>query len=185
MVAPKQDLTNNAQLSAFLEDNGWRQAVAWLLTLAYGLTWLVFVVGLGRQLPDTHGRDLFTTAAVAGQAATWAGVSLNTATAPGTTHGVTLPVYEAFGEAGHLAFAAGTAATGLAMIGLARAAVAGGLWSITTTRLTAFAGTVLIVTAVIGPISIPVFVAWLLVVSILLLRSAPSASTVKVRTTHK
>jgi hypothetical protein len=185
LVAPKQDLTTGEQLRGFLADNGWRQAVAWLLTLAYGLTWLLFVVGLRRLLPDAHGRDLFTAAALAGVATTWAGTSLNTATAPHNAHGVTLPVYEAFGEAGHLAVAAGTAATGLAMIGLARAAVAGGLWSTTTTRLTAIAGAVLIATAVVGPISIPVFVLWLLAVSILLLRSGPSASTAKGRTTHK
>jgi hypothetical protein len=172
LVAPKQDVTTPTQLHVFLKGNGVLLAVAWVLTLVWGLTWLLFVVGLRRLLPESHGRDLFTAAAVAGQAATWAGVSLNTATAPSGAHGVTLPVYEAFGEAGHLAMAAGTAATGLALIGLARAAAAAGYWSATTTRATAVAGSVLIVTAVIGPISIPIYVMWLLGTSILLLRAS-------------
>jgi hypothetical protein len=177
LVAPKQDVTTPTQLHAFLKENGVLQAVAWLLTVLWGLTWLLFVVGLRRLLPESQGRDLFTAAAVAGQAATWAGVSLNTATAPSGAHGVTLPVYEAFGEAGHLAMAAGTAATGLALIGLARAAADAGFWSTTTTRVTVVAGTVLIVTAVIGPISIPVYVIWLLATSILLLRSKTASGT--------
>jgi hypothetical protein len=171
LVAPKQDLTSRAQLHAFLEDNGRWQAVAWLLMVVSGLAWLVFVVGLRRLLPAGPGRDLFTAAAVAGQAATWAGASLNTAAAPPDARGLSLPVYAAFGEAGHLAVATGTAATGLALLGLARAAATSGLWSSAVSRGTTTAGILLVVAAVVGPVSVPVYALWLLILSILLLAS--------------
>lgn len=170
LVAPKQDLTTRAQLEAFLADNGRWQALTWLLMLATGLAWLLFVAGIRRLMPDGPGRDLFTIAAIAGQAATWAGASLNTAAAPADAHGLSLPVYQAFGEAGHLAVAAGTAATGLALLGLARATVRADLWSPTVSRATTVAGVLLILTAVIGPLSIPVYVLWLITISVLLVR---------------
>jgi hypothetical protein len=172
LVAPKQDLTTRAQLHAFLEDNGRWQAVAWLLMVLTGLAWLVLVVGLRRLLPGSPDRDLFTAAAVAGQAATWAGASLNTAAAPPAAHSLSLPVYQAFGEAGHLAVATGTAATGLALLGLARAAATSGLWSSAVSRGTTTAGVLLIVAAVVGPVSVPVYALWLLIISILLLASS-------------
>ena len=174
IVRPNRDLTTQAQLETFLEDNGRWQAVAWLLMLLTGLAWLVFVVGLRRVLPASHGRDLFVAAALAGQAATWAGASLNTAAAPADAHGLSLPVYEAFGEAGHLAVATGTAATGLALVGLARAAMNTGLWPTIISRATTIAGVLLIVAAVIGPVSVPVYALWLLIISVLLLRSNAS-----------
>jgi hypothetical protein len=170
LLAPKQDLTTRAQLQAFLEENGRWQALAWLLMLMTGLSWLVFVLGLRQLLPGSHGRDLFTAAAVVGQAATWAGASLNTAAAPPDAGGISLPVYQAFGEAGHLAIAAGTAATGLALLGLARATGNSRHWSASTRHGTTFAGVLLMLTAVIGPVSIPVYALWLLTISILLLR---------------
>ncbi len=169
LVAPKQDLSSSAQLHAFLDENGRWQAVAWLLSVAGGLTWLVFVVGLRHLLPGGASRDVFTAAAVAGQAATWVGASLVTAAAPSAAHNLSLPVYVAFGEAGHLAAAAGTAATGLALLGLSRAAPIG-LWSTTVSRGTAIAGVVLIAAAIIGPVSIPAYALWLLIISVLLLR---------------
>jgi hypothetical protein len=170
LIAPKQDLTNRAQLQAFLEDNGRWQALAWLLMLVTGLCWLLFVVGLRRLLPGSPGRDLFAAAAIVGQAATWVGASLNTAAAPPDARDIPLPVYQAFGEAGHLAIAAGTAATGLALLGLARATGKSRLWSTSISRGTTLAGALLILTAVIGPVSIPVYTLWLLTISILLLR---------------
>lgn len=179
LLAPHQDVTTSAQLHAFLEDRGWLQALDWLLMLACGLAWLVFVVGLRRLLPDGHGRDLFTMAVVAGQAATWAGASLNTAAAAPESHNVSLAVYMAFGEAGHLALAAGTAATGLALVALSRAAAKARVLPTAMTRATAVVGLVLIVAAVIGPISIPTYALWLLAVSVLLLRSANTASPIK------
>ena len=176
LLAPKHDLNSDAQLHAFLEDTGRWQAVAWLLMVVTGLAWLVFVVGLRHLLPGSPGRDLFTAAAIAGQAATWAGASLNTAAAPPPARGLSLPVYVAFGEAGHLAVATGTAATGLALLGLARAAATCGLWPTTVNRGTTIAGVVLLVAAVIGPVSIPVYALWLLTISILLLLRSRSTS---------
>ena len=170
-------MTTSTQLHAYLEDNGSRQALAWVLTLASGLAWLLFVVGLRRLLPDSHGRDLFTVAALAGQGATWAGTSLSTAAAPPAARAVSLPVYEAFGEAGHLAVAAGTAATGLAFVGLARAVAQTRLWSKTGVRITAVAGALLVIAAVVGPVSVPVYVLWLLGCSILLVRAGAKSST--------
>ena len=170
LVAPKQDLSSSAQLLVFLDDNGRWQALAWLLSVASGLGWLVFVVGLRHLLPDGVSRDVFTGAAVAGQAATWVGASLDTAAAPSAAHNLSLPVYVAFGEAGHLAAAAGTAATGLALLALSRAAADGGLLSTTVARGTAVAGIVLVAAAVIGPVSIPAYALWLLIISVLLLR---------------
>ena len=174
LVAPKQDLTTRGQLHNFLEHNGRWQAVAWLLMLLSGLTWLLFVIGLRRLLPASYGRDLFTAAALAGQAATWTGASLNTAAAPADTHGLSLPAYQALGEAGHLAIAAGTAATGLALLGLARAGRNSGLWSAAISRGTTITAILLIVAAVIGPVSIPAYALWLLIISILLLASNPT-----------
>lgn len=75
----------------------------------------------------------------------------------------------AFGEAGHLAAAAGTAAAGLALLGLSRAAAVG-LWSTPVARGTGAAGVLLIAAAVIGPVSIAAYALWLLIISVLLLR---------------
>lgn len=170
LLAPKQDLTTRAQLHTFLEDNGRWQALVWLLMLVTGLCWLLFVVGLRRLLPGSPGRDLFAAAAIVGQAATWAGASLNTAAAPPDARGISLPVYQAFGEAGHLAIAAGTAATGLALLGLARATGNSRLWSGSISRGTTLASVLLMLTAVIGPVSTSVYALWLLTISILMLR---------------
>ena len=178
LLTPKQDLDTSAQLQAFLEQNGRWQLLAWLLMLVSGLCWLLFVLGLRRLLPGSAGSDLFTAAAIVGQAATWVGASLNTAGAPPGARGIPLPVYQAFGEAGHLAIAAGTAATGLALLGLAAASTRSRLWSTWIGRVTALAGTVLILTAVIGPVSIPVYSLWLLIISILMLgwNGAPNSA---------
>jgi hypothetical protein len=81
-----------------------------------------------------------------------------------------LPVYQAFGEAGHLAIATGTATTGLALLGLASATGHSRFWSTSISRGTTAAGVLLILTAVVGPVSIPVYALWLLTISVLLLR---------------
>lgn len=175
LVAPQQDAANDIQLQDFLGNRGPLLAASWLLMLVCGLAWLLLVTGLRGRVEPGFARDLMVAAAVAGQAVAWAGASLDAAFAAPTSRAVPLPVYEAFGEAGHLAMAAGTAATGLALIGLSRCATPQ-LWGTTMSRATAVAGAILVLAAVIGPVSAPVYALWLLLAAIQLLRSAPSAS---------
>jgi predicted small integral membrane protein len=171
LVGNRPNITDQSALHAFLETDGTRLFVAWLVTTASGLAWLCFIVGMRALLPRSFGRDVFTLAAIAGQAATWFGSALETATAPEGAHHVPLSVYTAFGEAGHLAGAAGIAATGLALTGMAsamRLRPAG--WPRYLARLTTGAGILLILTAPIGPASLPVLVLWTAAASVTALR---------------
>jgi hypothetical protein len=178
VVGARPDIADQAALGAHLEADGTRLFLAWLIMTVSGLAWLCFVVGIRACVPDGVGRDVFTLAAVAAQAATWIGSALETANAPQGAHDVPLSVYTAFGEAGHLAGAAGIAATGLALTGLAsamRLRAAG--WPQYFARLTAVAGILLILTAPIGPASLPVLVLWTAAASVTALR-LPGAANV-------
>jgi hypothetical protein len=174
VVGARPDIADQSALSAFLEADGARLFLAWLVTTVSGLAWLGFIVGIRAGLPDSVGRDVFTFAAVAGQVATWIGSSLDTATAPQGAHDVPVSVYAAFGEAGHLAGAAGIAATGLALTGLASAMRLGPSgWPRSLATLTMVAGGLLILTAPIGPVSLPVLVLWTTAASVAALRLPP------------
>ena len=172
LVGARDDVRSQGSLHAFLDEHAARLFFAWVLTVLAGLAWLIFVSGMRRMLPGGGARDLFVAAGVAGQAVGWAGASLGTAAAGPDSRDLPLSVYNAFGEAAHLASAAGVAATGLALIGLG-AAASGSATAVLPgllTRLTTAAGVLLIMTAVIGPISLPVTVLWLLTIGIVLLR---------------
>ena len=167
VLGARPDIADQSGLAAFLQTHGTRLFLAWLLTTISGLSWLCFVVGIRGYLPVGGGRDVFTLAAVAAQAATWMGSALDTATAPSAAHDVPLSVYTAFGEAGHLAGAAGIAATGLALTGLAFAMrLRGAPWPRSLARLTLGAGILLVVTAPIGPASLPVLALWTITASV-------------------
>ena len=98
-------------------------------------------------------------------------MSLGTAAAVPDAHQIPLPVFNAFGEAAHLASVAGTAAIGLALLGLAAAVrSAPGLLPGWFGWLTAGVGVLLIPASVAGPVSMPVTWLWLLVLGTLLLR---------------
>jgi hypothetical protein len=172
LVGARTDVGSQASLQVFLDHHGARLFVAWVLTVLGGLAWLGLITGMRRLLPGGGARDLFVAAGVAGQAIGWAGASLGTAAAAPDARDIPLSVYNAFGEAAHLASAAGIAATGLALIGLG--AAASGALPVAlprfVARLTTAAGVLLILTGPIGPISLPVNVFWLLTLSIVLLR---------------
>lgn len=167
VLGARPDIADQSALGAFLQANGTRLFLAWLLTTVSGLAWLCFVVGIRGYLPAGRGRDVFTLASVAAQAATWMGSALDTATAPSGAHDVPLSVYTAFGEAGHLAGAAGIAATGLALTGLASAMRRRPTaWPWSLARLTTAAGILLMLTAPIGPASLPVLALWTFTASV-------------------
>jgi predicted small integral membrane protein len=171
VVGARPDIASQSALSAFLETDGTRLFVAWLTINVSGLAWVCFVVGIRALLPVGLGRDLFTFAAVTGQAATWIGWALETATAPQGAHDVPLPVYTAFGEAGHLAGATGMAATGLALMGMASALRSRSVgWPRWVPGATTAAGVLLVLGAVVGPASLPVLLAWTVTMSFLLMR---------------
>jgi hypothetical protein len=179
LVAAPEDVRIQAALQGYLDRAEGRMLLAWILGVLAGLAWLCLVVALRRMLPRGGGRDLFMAAAIAGQAAAWAGVSLGTAAAVPDAHQIPLPVFTAFGEAAHLAGAAATAAMGLALLGLAAAIRSGAAplpqwfgW------LTAGAGVLLIPAAVVGPLSLPVTWLWLLTLGTLLLRRPPLTASV-------
>jgi len=161
VLGARPDITDQSALGSFLQTNGTRLFLAWLLITVSGLAWLCFVVGIRGMVPASGGRDVFTLAAVAAQAATWMGSALDTATAPSGAHDVPLSDYTAFGEAGHLAGAAGIAATGLALTGLAFAMrPRRTAWPRSLARFTMGAGILLMLTAPVGPVSLPVLALW-------------------------
>jgi hypothetical protein len=174
LVAWPEDVHAQAALARYLDRAEGRMLGAWILAVLAGLAWLCLAVAVRRMLPRGGGRDLFVAAAVSGQAAAWAGVSLGTAAAVPDAHQIPLPVFNAFGEAAHLAGAAATAAMGLALLGLAASVRSGPAplprWF---GRLTAGAGVLLIPASVAGPVSLPVTWLWLLVLGTLLLRRPP------------
>lgn len=178
VLGARPDMADQSALAAFLETNGNRLFLAWLLTTVSGLAWICFIVGIRAHVPNGAGRDVFTLAAVAGQAATWIGAALETATAPEGARDVPLSVYTALGEAGHLAEAAGIAATGLGLIGLAsamRMRPAG--WPHSLAGLSTAVGILLMLTAPIGPVSLPVLALWTAVASVTAFR-LPGATNV-------
>lgn len=176
LVANPQDVSTQAALQSYLESNGGHLAVAWLIGAVGGLAWLAFVVGLRRLVSAGVGRDVFVVAAVCAQAMVWTGASLDTADAPPEARGVPIAVFNAFREAGHLAGAVGTAAAGLSLVGLAVAASRTAGWSRLFVRLTSAAGGLLVVAAVIGPVTVPVLVLWQISTCILLLRTSNRTS---------
>lgn len=174
LVAAPEDVHTQAALQGYLDRAGGRMLLAWILSVLAGLAWLYLAVALRRLLPRGGGRDLFVAAVISGQAAAWAGVSLGAAAAPPDAHQIPLSVFNALGEAAHLAGAAATAAMGLALLGLATAVRSAPAplprwfgW------LTAGVGVVLIPAAVAGPVSLPVTWFWLLTLGTLLLRRPP------------
>jgi hypothetical protein len=114
---------------------------------------------------------VFVVAAVCAQAVAWTGASIGTANAPPEARDVALAVFNAFREAGHLAAAAGTAALGLSLLALARAASRTTGWSPLFARVTSAVGVVLVLGAVVGPVSFRVLVLWELGTYIMLLRT--------------
>ena len=172
-VLTREDVGTQAALRDYLARAGGRMAAAWVFAVLSGLAWLGFVSAMRRLLPTSGGRDLFVAAAVAGQATSWAGVSLATAAAPAEAREVPLAVFHAFSEAGHLAGAAGTAALGLALVGAASAGrqpsaprvLPRWFWV-----MTLVVGVLLVPAAVAGPVALPLTWLWLLVVAVLLLR---------------
>lgn len=171
LVAATEDIHAQAALAGYLDRVEGRMLGSWILAVLAGLAWLCLAVAVRQMLPRGGGRDLFVVAAVSGQAAAWAGVSLGTAAAVPSAHQIPLPVFNALGEGAHLAGAAGTAAIGLALLGLAAAVrSAPGLLPGWFGWLTAAAGVLLIPAAVAGPVSLPVTWLWLLVLGTLLLR---------------
>jgi hypothetical protein len=174
LVAATEDIHAQAALAGYLDRAEGRMLGSWILAVLAGLAWLSLVVAVRQMLPRGGGRDLFVVAAVSGQAAAWAGVSLGTAAAVPDAHQIPLPVFNAFGEAAHLAGAAGTAAIGLALLGLAAAVRSGpGPLPGWFGWLTAGVGVLLIPASVAGPVSLPVTWLWLLVLGTLLLRRPP------------
>ncbi|GAB3307813.1 hypothetical protein GCM10027451_16190 [Geodermatophilus aquaeductus] len=173
VVARIEDVTTQAELADYLERAGGRLLVAWFLFVLSGLAWLVFAVGVRRLLPAGGARDLFLAAVVAGQAASWAGASLATAAAPAEAHDMPLSVYNAFGEAAHLAQAAGTAAVGVALVAAAtatRRSAAPALLPGWLGLVTLVVGVILVPASVIGPVALPLTWVWLIVVAVLLIR---------------
>ena len=173
LVLTREDVYTQSALRDYLARDGGRMAAAWVFALLSGLAWLGFVAPMRRLLPTSGGRDLFVVAAVAGQATSWAGVSLATGAAPAEARDVPLAVFHAFDEAGHLAGAAGTAALGLAFVGAATAGrrpssprlLPRWFWT-----MTFVVGVLLIPAAVAGPVALPLTWLWLLVAGMLLLR---------------
>jgi hypothetical protein len=176
LLAAKPDLTTQSALRGFLDDNGPRLFVSWLVMSTFAIAWLVFALGVKTVITTGPAGDLFTAAAVAGQALIWTGASLDTAAAAPNAHDLSLAVYNAFGEAAHLTTAAGITATGLALMSLARTTAAPA-WPRGFTRGTTFAGLVLLLTGVIGPLNLPVLAIWMTTASVLLLRRAFSAGS--------
>lgn len=172
-VLTREDVGTQAALRDYLARASGRMAAAWVFAVLSGLAWLGFVAAMRRLLPTSGGRDLFVAAAVAGQATSWAGVSLASAAAPAEAREVPLAVFHAFGEAGHLAGAAGTAALGLALVGAASAGrrpsasrvLPRWFWA-----MTSVVGVLLVPAAVAGPVALPLTWLWLLGVALLLLR---------------
>lgn len=171
LVANPQDVGSQVALQSYLQRDSDHLAIAWLIGAVGGLAWLGFVVGLRRLLSAGVGRDLFVVAAVAAQAMAWTGASLGTASAPPEARDVPLAVFDAFREAGHLAGAAGTAAVGLSLLGLAMAASRTTGRSPLFVRVTSAVGVVLVLAAVIGPVTVPVLLFWELGTCIMLLRT--------------
>lgn len=177
LLAAKPDLTTQNGLRSFLDDNGPRLFVSWLVMSAFAIAWLVFALGVRAVITAGSAGDLFTAAAVLGQALVWTGASLDTAAAAPDAHSLSLSVYYALGEAAHLTTAAGITATGLAFVALART-TATPAWPKAFTRGTLLAGIVLLLTGVIGPLNLPVLAIWMTTASVLLLRRARAPITV-------
>jgi len=177
LLAATPDLTTQSALHGFLDANGPRLFVSWLVMSAFAISWLVFVLSVKVVATTGPGGVLFTAAAVMGQALMWTGASLRTAVAAPDAHTISLAVYNALAEAAHLTAAAGIAATGLALLTLARTTPTAA-WPKGFTRGTFLAGIVLLLTAVIGPLTFPVLAIWIMTASVLLLRRARSTGTV-------
>jgi hypothetical protein len=93
-----------------------------------------------------------------------------------------LPVYTALGQAGHLAGAAGVAATGLALTGLAfTMPLRRTAWARSLARITMGAGILLMRTAPVGPVSLPVLALWTAATSVTAFRLQGTANTGKRR----
>jgi hypothetical protein len=163
LVYAPGDVVSDGALRAYLVGESSRMFLAWVLITVAGLAWLVFVVVVHRMLPPVASAALFLVAAVAGQAASWTGVSLSTAPAAPGAETMSLPVYTAFAEAGHLAAAAGTAGLGLALIALAVAMRSEDVMPRAVVRFTATCGVILVPGAVVGPVGIPLELLWLVV----------------------
>jgi len=174
LLDTRTDVHTQGALHTFLDDSGPRLFIAWVFLLVSGLAWLGVVVGLRTLLPKGGATDLFVIGAALGQALLWCGASTDTAAAAPNAHALPLAAFNALTEAAHLTTAAGIAVTGLALVGLGRAR-ATSLWPRAFARGTGAVGVILVLGAVIGPLSLPVLVLWMLTASILLL-SASRAS---------
>ena len=171
LLDTRTDVHTQNALHSFLDDSGSRLFIAWVFLLVSGLAWLGVVVGLRSLLPRGGATDLFVIGAALGQALVWCGASTDTAAAAPNAHDLPLAVFNALTEAAHLTTAAGIAVTGLALIGLAQVR-ATSLWHRAFARGTAAVGVILVLGAVIGPLSLPVLALWMLTASILLLSAA-------------
>jgi hypothetical protein len=177
LVAMREDPRTQHALQAYLDRMEVRLFLAWVLCGVAAIAWLCLVLGLRRMLPPSVGRDFLLALVPAAQVALWAGSSLDVATVRSEARGVPLPVHYAFTDAGHSVTVVGTAFTGLALLGLARALRATPvLGSRLFRRLTAVAG-VLLIPAGAGPLSWAVTILWLLVIGAVLLRSPSLPAT--------
>jgi hypothetical protein len=177
LVAMREDPRTQPALQAYLDRMEVRLFSAWVLCGVAAIAWLCLALGVRRMLPPSAGRDFFLALVPAAQVALWTGSSLDVATVRAEARGVPLSVHYAFTNAGHSVTVAGTAFTGLALLGLARALRATPvLGSRLFRRLTAVAG-VLLVPAGAGPVSWAVTILWLLVIGAVLLRSPSLPAT--------
>jgi hypothetical protein len=176
LLATRPDLTTQSALRSFLDDSGSRLFISWLVMSAFAIAWLVFVVGVKAVVKAGPGGDLFTAAAVLGVGLMWTGASVETAAAAPGAHTLPLSVYNALGEAAHLTTAAGIAATGLALVALARTTPTRA-WPKAFTRGSLLAGIVLLLTGVIGPLALPVLALLMTTATVLSLRRARSGVT--------
>jgi hypothetical protein len=173
-VAFPENPQSQEALTDYLGHAEVRLFIAWLLSLLAAVAWLCLAVGWRRMLPASGGRDLWVVGLTAGQAVGCAGAALDVAAVPTEARDVSLPVYNAFANAGHSAGVAASVFAGLALIGLARAVRAARMprWF---SRCTLVAGIALL-PAGLGPVSWGLTVVWLGVAGAVLLRS-PSRPT--------
>jgi hypothetical protein len=178
LVAMREDPQTQHALQAYLDRMEVRLFLAWVLAGVAAIAWVCLALGLRRMLPPSVGRDFFLALIPAAQVALWVGSSLDAATTRPVARDVPLPVHYAFTDAGHSAVVAGTAFSGLALLGLASALkatpVVGSRWF---RRLTAVAG-VLLLPAGAGPVSWGVTILWLLLTGAVLLRPRSVPGTI-------
>jgi hypothetical protein len=179
VVYMPRDVTADAALAAYLEQQRSAMFIAWVLLTVSGLAWVVLAASVRSALAAGPAATTFLVAVVAGQSATWAGSAMETAATDTDAGTVPLSVYSAFHEAGHLAAAAGTASIGVALVALGLAARSSGVLSRLTARVMLVAGVILIPAAVVGPVALPLTLIVLLVLAVGLLRPArgPDAPT--------